>query len=310
MEFKHIPVLYQETLDGLNLKIGGTYVDCTLGGGGHSEGILKAIGKTGRLIAFDQDDEAIAATSARLAEYADQLTIVKTNFAEIENVINELGIAGVDGILYDIGVSSHQIDTRERGFSYMQDAPLDMRMDKSRPLTAKIIVNTYDEKELADIIYLYGEERYSRRIAGSIIYHREKKEIETTLELAEIIRKAIPKGVKIEDNPAKRTFQALRIAINDELDVLRKGIVGGYNILSSGGRMAVITFHSLEDRIVKEQFREWVKGCTCPSEIPICVCGKKPSVKLVNRKPITGSKEELEENSRARSAKLRVMEKL
>lgn len=312
MSFKHIPVLFQETLDSLNLQDGGIYVDGTLGGGGHSEAILKATAPTGTLIGIDQDEQALASTGERLSIYGERFITVQGNFAQIDEIVPECGYEEVDGVLMDIGVSSHQLDTAERGFSYMADGPLDMRMNMSGDLTAQDIVMNMEEEDLANLIYKYGEERFSRRIAHRIVEKRGEGVIETTTQLAEIIRGAIPKEKrkKEDQHPAKRTFQALRIAVNDELGVLEAGMEAGFKRLKSGGRMSIITFHSLEDRIVKEQFKAWATGCTCPPKFPVCVCGKEPVGKLLNRKPVVASKEELEENPRARSAKLRTIIKL
>lgn len=315
MEFSHKPVLFAETMQSLALSDGGVYVDGTLGGGGHSEGILLATGPTGRVIGIDQDDEALAAASARLAVFGERFCACKSNFAEMSEVLCGLhmdSVNSVDGVLLDIGVSSHQLDDAGRGFSYMQDGPLDMRMNQSAGRTAADLLAEASAEELADIIYRYGEERFSRRIAARIVERRAEKPITGTLQLAEIVRGAIPadKRRREEQHPAKRTFQALRIAVNDELGVLERGLAAAFAALKPGGRLSVITFHSLEDRIVKEYFASLARGCDCPPEFPICVCGKKPQGKLVNRKPITASAAELSENPRARSAKLRTIEKL
>ncbi len=312
MEFRHKPVLFAETMRSLALSDGGVYVDGTLGGGGHSEGILLATGPSGRVIGIDQDDEALAAAGSRLAAFGDRFVACKSNFAEMRAVLDGLQVDAVDGVLLDIGVSSHQLDDAGRGFSYMQDGPLDMRMNQSGGRTAAELLAEASAEELADIIYKYGEERFSRRIASRIVARRAEEPITGTLQLAEIVRSAIPAERRRHEDqhPAKRTFQALRIAVNDELGVLERGMRAAFDSLRPGGRLSVITFHSLEDRIVKEYFVSLARGCDCPPEFPICVCGKKPRAKLVNRKPITASVEELAENPRARSAKLRTVEKL
>lgn len=312
MEFRHKPVLFAETMRSLALSDGGVYVDGTLGGGGHSEGILLATGPSGRVIGIDQDDEALAAAGNHLAAFGDRFVACKSNFAEMRAVLDGLQVDAVDGVLLDIGVSSHQLDDAGRGFSYMQDGPLDMRMNQSGGRTAAELLAEASAEELADIIYKYGEERFSRRIASRIVARRAEEPITGTLQLAEIVRSAIPAERRRHEDqhPAKRTFQALRIAVNDELGVLERGMRAAFDCLRPGGRLSVITFHSLEDRIVKEYFVSLARGCDCPPEFPICVCGKKPRAKLVNRKPITASAEELAENPRARSAKLRTVEKL
>jgi len=311
MEFKHIPVLASEVIKCLQPYSGGIYVDGTLGGGGHSRLILEAGAPDCELIGIDQDKEAIAAASANLAEFGDRKTIVRANFSEVTDILAELKVPAVDGILLDIGVSSHQIDAPERGFSYMVDAPLDMRMDQdSDKPTAADLLQELSETELADLIYKYGEERYSRRIAKQIIWARAEKRIETTFELVDLIRRAMPKGIKEDQHPAKRTFQALRIATNNELGVLESTLDQALPLLKQGGRLAVITFHSLEDRIVKDKFKAWAAGCICPPEFPVCVCGHKPEVKIITRKPMVASAEDLALNSRAHSAKLRCVEKL
>ncbi len=312
MEFHHVPVLLEATMESLALKKEGIYVDGTLGGGGHSEQILLRTDPGGRLIGIDQDEEALAAASARLAPFGNRFTAVKGNFSEMKQILTQLEITEVDGILLDIGVSSHQLDDSSRGFSYMVDAPLDMRMDQqSNGKTAADLLAELSEEDLANLIYRYGEERYSRRIARQIVEQRQREPITTTLQLVRLIRKAMPKNQnKEKQHPAKRTFQALRIAVNDELGVLQTALVNALDLLKPGGRLSVISFHSLEDRIVKEQFRTWAKGCTCPPDFPICVCGKVPLVRLVTRKPIVATEAELTENPRARSAKLRCIEKL
>ncbi len=312
MEFEHKPVLFAQTLAGLDLHPGGIYVDGTLGGGGHTEGILQATGPDGRVIGIDQDGEALQAASERLKDFGSRLLPVRANFAEIKQVLAEQGIAAVDGVLLDIGVSSHQLDMAERGFSYMQDGPLDMRMDRRSGRTAADLLAELSAEELANIIYRYGEERFSRRIAARIVEFREREPLQSTRQLAELVAAAIPAAQRRKEaqHPAKRTFQALRIAVNDELGVLERGLAAAFAVLRPGGRLAVITFHSLEDRIVKEYFAGLAKGCDCPPEFPICVCGKTPQARLINRKPVVAEPEELAENPRARSAKLRVIEKL
>lgn len=308
MEFHHISVLLNECIEELNIKPDGIYVDGTMGGGGHSLEIAKRIG-TGRLICIDQDPNAHEAASKRLAEHKDKITFVRDNFGNIAHILDELGIEKIDGMLMDIGVSSHQLDEAERGFSYQQDAPLDMRMNPDRPFSAYNVVNEYSEDELDRVIFTYGEERWARRIAQFIVKEREAKPIETTGELVDIIKKAVPKGARKDGpHPAKRTFQAIRIEVNGELDVLQKAIDDVSERLNEGGRLCIITFHSLEDRIVKDAFRKQENPCICPPQFPVCVCGKKPLGRVVTRKPILPSKEELEMNPRSRSAKLRVLE--
>jgi 16S rRNA (cytosine1402-N4)-methyltransferase len=309
--FHHVPVLFHETLDALAIKPDGIYVDCTLGGAGHSTAIAERLGPNGRLIGLDQDENALKAAGERLARFGDRVQTVKTNFAFIADVLSRLGIEGVDGVLMDIGVSSHQLDEGERGFSFHQDAPLDMRMDRSNPLSAATVVNEWPEAELARILWEYGEERWAKRIAQFIVKAREERPIETTGELVDLIKAAIPAAARREGgHPARRTFQAIRIAVNDELGALERGLAGALQVLRPGGRLVVITFHSLEDRIVKQTFQRWANPCTCPPTIPVCVCGKKPMVELVTRKPISASPAELEANPRARSAKLRAVAKL
>ena len=308
MEFHHISVLLNECIDNLNIRPDGIYVDGTMGGGGHSLEIAKRL-TTGRLICIDQDPNAHEAAGKRLAEYKDRITFVRDNFGNIKSILDSLGIEKIDGMLLDIGVSSHQLDEAERGFSYQQDAPLDMRMNPDRPFSAYDVVNGYDEDELDRVIFTYGEERWARRIAQFIVKEREAKPIETTGELVDIIKKAVPKGARKDGpHPAKRTFQAIRIEVNGELDVLQRAIDDVAARLAVGGRLCIITFHSLEDRIVKEAFRKQENPCICPPQFPVCVCGKKPLGRVITRKPILPSKEELEKNPRSRSAKLRVME--
>ena len=308
MEFHHISVLLNECIDNLNIRPDGIYVDGTMGGGGHSLEIAKRL-KNGRLICIDQDPNAHEAAGRRLAEYQDKITFVRDNFGNIANILDGLGIARIDGMLLDIGVSSHQLDEAERGFSYQQDAPLDMRMNPDKPFSAYDVVNGYDEDALDRVIFTYGEERWARRIAQFIVKEREAKPIETTGELVDIIKKAVPKGARKDGpHPAKRTFQAIRIEVNGELDVLQRAIDDVAARLSVGGRLCIITFHSLEDRIVKDAFRRQENPCICPPQFPVCVCGKKPLGRVITRKPILPSKEELEVNPRSRSAKLRVLE--
>ncbi|QHW30385.1 16S rRNA (cytosine(1402)-N(4))-methyltransferase RsmH [Paenibacillus rhizovicinus] len=310
--FQHITVLKEEAVDGLAIKPDGIYVDCTLGGAGHSELIASRLGPGGRLIALDQDDWALDNARIRLAAYMDRVTLVKSNFRYLAKVLRELNIDGVDGVLFDLGVSSPQLDEGERGFSYNHDAPLDMRMDQDGMLTANDIVNTWDEREISRIITNYGEEKFARSIARKLIAAREKASIETTGELVEIIKSAIPAAARrTGPHPAKRTFQALRIAVNDELGAEEAGLAQTVDVLNPGGRASVITFHSLEDRICKQLFAKFVEKCTCPPDFPMCVCGGgNGKLKLVTRKPIVPSEAELEQNPRARSAKLRVAEKL
>lgn len=311
MEFQHKSVLLQECIDALNIRPDGIYLDGTLGGAGHSSQIARRLTEGGHLIGVDRDRTALAAAKERLAPYADRVTLVHSNFAEIDAILDSLGIPAVDGMLFDLGVSSPQLDDASRGFSYMADAPLDMRMDKDDALTAGAVVNTWPQGELRRILYDYGEERYAPQIAAAICRAREKAPIETTLELVDIIRSAMPaQALREKQHPAKRSFQAIRIAVNDELGAVSRMMQAAVGRLNPGGRLAVITFHSLEDRIVKSEMQQAARGCTCPPEFPVCVCGKKPLVKLVTRKPIVSSPAELEENPRARSAKLRVAEKL
>ena len=311
MEFQHKSVLLQECIDALNIRPDGIYLDGTLGGAGHSSQIARRLTEGGRLIGVDRDRTALAAAKERLAPYADRVTLVHSNFAEIDAILDSLGIPAVDGMLFDLGVSSPQLDDASRGFSYMADAPLDMRMDKDDALTAGEVVNTWPQGELRRILYDYGEERYAPQIAAAICRAREKAPIETTLELVDIIRSAMPaQALREKQHPAKRSFQAIRIAVNDELGAVSRMMQAAVGRLNPGGRLAVITFHSLEDRIVKSEMQQAARGCTCPPEFPVCVCGKKPLVKLVTRKPIVSGPAELEENPRARSATLRVAEKL
>lgn len=308
-DYGHRPVLLDECIDALQIKPDGVYVDGTLGRAGHSSEIVRRL-TTGRLIALDRDETALAAARERLAEYMDRVTLVHSNFSSLGEVLDGLGVDSVDGMLFDLGVSSPQLDDASRGFSYKQDAPLDMRMDASAPLTARELVNTASYEELRRILYEYGEERYAPQIAKAICAAREQKTVETTLELAELIRGAMPaKALREKQHPAKRSFQAIRIAVNDELGELPPMLDAAEAHLKPGGRLAVITFHSLEDRIVKQKLRELATGCICPPEFPVCVCGRTPKMKIVTRKPIVSGEAELNENPRARSAKLRVAEK-
>lgn len=311
MEFNHKSVLLDETVDSLNVKSGGVYVDGTLGGGGHSYQILKRMNGKGRLIGIDQDEDAICAATERLREYGDMVTIVRDNYCNIKNVLDNLGITGVDGIVLDLGVSSYQLDTSERGFSYMEDGPLDMRMDNRKNITAEDIVNDYSEMELFHIIRDYGEDKFAKNIAKHIVMERQKGRITTTGQLADIVKAAIPMKVRAakEGHPAKKTFQAIRIELNRELDVLKQSIDTMIDLLNDDGRLCIITFHSLEDRIVKNSFRKNENPCTCPPDFPVCVCGKKSKGKIITRKPVVPSAEELEENRRAKSSKLRVFER-
>ena len=309
MKFSHKSVLLDETIESLNIKEDGIYVDGTLGGGGHSYEILKRLGPKGRLIGIDQDEDAIKAASERLKEFEDKLTIVKSNYCNIKQVLEDLNIEKVDGILLDIGVSSYQLDNLERGFSYKSDAPLDMRMDKSASLSAKEVINEYDETELFKVIKNYGEEKFAKNIAKHIVLARKEKAIETTGELIEIIKASIPAKLQTGGHPAKRTFQAIRIEVNKELEVLENTIDTMIDFLKDGGRLSIITFHSLEDRIVKNKFRDNEDPCTCPKDFPVCVCGKKSKGKVITRKPIVPSDTEIAENKRAKSSKLRVFER-
>lgn len=315
--FHHITVLKEEATEGLHIKRDGIYVDCTLGGAGHSSLIASKLGEYGRLIALDQDDWALNNAKERLAPYEDKVSLVKTNFRHLEDALKELavpmkdGIPQVDGILYDLGVSSPQFDEGERGFSYNHDAPLDMRMDQTSDLTAWHIVNEWPEQEIARVLYQYGEEKFSRRIAKFILEHRRQAPIQTTGQLVDIIKEGIPAAARrTGGHPAKRSFQALRIAVNDELGAFEESLHQAVRCLAPGGRVSVITFHSLEDRICKQIFNGYVGKCTCPPDFPMCVCGGEGELKLVNRKPIVPGEAELEQNPRARSAKLRVAEKL
>ena len=310
MVFKHTSVLLEETVDGLNIKPDGIYVDGTLGGGGHAYEVCSRLGSKGRFIGIDQDEAAIEAAGARLSDFGERVTIVRSNYCDMKLRLQELGIDKVDGIVLDLGVSSYQLDTAERGFSYRVDAPLDMRMDRRQKMTAKDIVNDYSEMELFRIIRDYGEDKFAKNIAKHIVMEREKGPIETTGQLIEIIKRAIPmKFQKTAGHPAKRTFQAIRIELNRELEVLRDTLDDMIELLNTGGRICIITFHSLEDRIVKSIFKRNEDPCTCPSHFPVCVCGNVSKGKVITRKPILPSDEELEMNSRSKSAKLRIFER-
>jgi len=311
VHFSHRPVMLEACMEGLNIRENGTYIDGTAGGAGHSSAIASRLGTGGRLIALDQDETAVAVATERLSKFGERARVVRSNFCELASVCESLGINQIDGLLLDLGVSSYQLDTAERGFSYQADAPLDMRMDVRNPLTARTVVNEYSEDALRRILFEYGEERFSSRIASNIIREREKAPIETTGELVEIIKRSIPAAQRDGGHhPAKRSFQALRIEVNSELDVIAPAIESAVRLLAPGGRVAIITFHSLEDRIVKQAFAKLAQGCTCPRSFPVCVCGNKPAVKVITRKPILPDDEELEINPRSRSAKLRVAEKL
>ena len=311
LPFSHVSVLLYECIEALDIKDGFTYVDCTTGGGGHSLEIARRMGPNSRLICFDRDKNAIAAATERLHDYLDRITFINDNFSSLGEVLRRLEIDNLGGVLADLGCSSHQFDVAERGFSYMQDAPLDMRMDTDSPISAYHVVNEYSEAELKRIIFEYGEEKFAPRIASAIVRAREEKPIETTVELSNVIKSAIPQKARIDGpHPTKRTFQAIRIEVNRELDAIRPMIETAARALVKGGRIAIISFHSLEDRPVKTAFKELSSGCTCPRDFPVCVCGKKPTIKEVNKKPILPSEDELRENPRSRSAKLRIAEKL
>ena len=307
MDFAHIPVLLNETITGLDIKENGIYVDCTAGGGGHSGEILKHL-TTGKLISIDQDPDAISTLTEKFKKNENSI-IVMGNFGNMKDLLELRGVGRIDGALFDIGVSSHQLDTASRGFSFHEEAPLDMRMSQSG-ITAEELVNTLPFEDLRKIIFEYGEEKYANSIAKAIVAQREQKPITTTLELAEIVKANVPQKVRRDGHPARTTFQAIRIAVNDELTVLEKGLDDAFSMLSKGGRLAVITFHSLEDRIVKQKMAGWCQGCTCPKDFPVCVCGNKPKARLVNRKPVCANETELTQNPRARSAKLRICEKI
>ena len=309
--FSHYSVMLSECIDGLNIDPHGTYVDCTRGGGGHSLEIAKRLQAGGRLICIDQDPAALTAATARLSDYADRITFVHNNFSNIRAILDDLGVDNVNGALIDLGVSSYQLDTPERGFSYQHDAPLDMRMDPSSPRSAYDIVNGESFEELRRIISEYGEERFANSIAKNIIRAREEKPVETTFDLVDIIKRSIPAKNRQEGgHPAKRTFQAIRIAVNDELAIIEPTVKSLISVLAPGGRLCVLTFHSLEDRIVKQTYQAAAKGCTCPPDFPVCICGKKPEIEIITRKPMTASEEELAENNRSHSAKLRICEKI
>ncbi|MEE3334091.1 MAG: 16S rRNA (cytosine(1402)-N(4))-methyltransferase RsmH [Ruminococcus sp.] len=307
MEFTHVPVLLNEAVDGLNIRPNGIYVDGTAGGGGHSAEILSRL-KRGKLVSIDRDPDAIAAVTQRFKDNENSI-IIKGNFCDMKKLLAQRGIRQVDGVLLDIGVSSHQLDTAGRGFSFHEDAPLDMRMSQSGESAADI-VNTYSQKELSRVIYTYGEEKYAPSISKAIVKAREAKPIETTFELAEVIRNSVPEKVRRNGHPARKTFQALRIEVNHELDALEAGLEDAFDLLSDGGRLAVITFHSLEDRIVKKTMAKWSEGCTCPPDFPVCVCGKKPRSRTITRKPIVANDQEVSTNPRSRSAKLRICERI
>ena len=307
MEFSHTPVLLRETIEGLAIKENGIYVDGTAGGGGHSAEILKHL-TTGKLISIDQDPDAITTLTQKFKKNENAI-VIKGNFGNMKDLLELRGVRRVDGVLLDIGVSSHQLDTASRGFSFHEDAKLDMRMSQSG-VTAEELVNTLPYEELRRIIAEYGEERYASSIAKGIIAARELEPVTTTLQLAEIVKASVPQKVRRDGHPARKTFQAIRIAVNDELNVLSRGLQDAFKLLGKGGRLAVITFHSLEDRIVKQQMADWCRGCTCPKDFPVCVCGNKPKARLVNKKPVCANETELTDNPRARSAKLRICEKI
>jgi len=310
MEFSHVTVLLNETVSNLNLKDNGVYLDGTLGGGGHSELILKS-NPTVRLIGVDRDKEALVAAGKRLEPFKSRTSFVNSNFRDVKSVLESLGVDGLQGAVLDLGVSSYQLDNAERGFSYMKDAPIDMRMNQSDEKSAYDVVNTYDKEALCDIFFRYGEEKWSKRIAEFIVERRAKEPIKTTKELSDIISAAIPSGARERgSHPAKRVFQAIRIEVNGELEILKNAILDFIDCLKPGGRLSVITFHSLEDRIVKQCFNELATGCTCPRDFPVCVCGKQPVVKVITKKPVLPTKEEMEINPRSKSAKLRVAEKI
>lgn len=308
MDFSHISVMLNETVDGLDVKSGGIYVDGTTGGGGHSTEVLKRLNGTGKLFCFDRDPDAINACKERFSKF-NNVTLINEKYSSLKSVLGSYGVDEIDGLMLDLGVSSHQLDTRERGFSYHGDAPLDMRMSQ-KGITAAEIVNTYSAKELSNIFFIYADEKFSFKIADEIVKRREEKPFETTSELAELISDCYPNKFKRNGHPARKVFQALRIAVNDEMGEVEKGIEDAFSILKPCGRLSIITFHSIEDRLVKQKFASFTKGCTCPPDFPVCVCGNKPKAKLVNRKPIVASNEELEHNLRSRSAKLRILEKL
>jgi len=306
--FSHVSVLLNETIDGLNVKPDGVYVDGTTGGGGHSSVVLSKLSQKGHLYCFDRDPDAINACKEKFKDNKN-VTLINKKYSTIKQSLNELGVEKIDGLMLDLGVSSHQLDTKERGFSYHLDAPLDMRMSQSG-VTAADIVNSYSAKELANIFFIYADEKFSFKIADEIVKRREQKPITSTCELADIISECYPNKFKRNGHPARKVFQALRIAVNDEMGEVEKGIEDAFSMLNSGGRLSIITFHSIEDRLVKQKFLSFTKGCTCPPDFPVCVCGNKPKAKLINKKPIIATDEELECNTRSRSAKLRILEKL
>ena len=309
MEFHHVSVLLEETIDGLNIKKDGIYADGTMGGGGHSRKIAEKL-DSGMLIGFDRDQDAIKVCKERLKQYGDAVSFVNRNFNDVKSVLKELGISELDGAVLDLGVSSYQLDCGERGFSYNEDAPLDMRMDQTAPFSAYNVVNEYSEEAIADLIFRYGEDRWAKRIAEFIIKERENAPIQTTGQLVSVIKKAVPKGARLDGpHPAKRTFQAIRIEVNNELSDLAKAVEDFIDVLAPGGRLCIITFHSLEDRIVKTVYAQAAKGCICPGNLPVCVCGKQSQGRVITRKPIAPGERELSENPRARSAHLRIFEK-
>lgn len=308
MNFSHTSVMLKETVDGLNIKPDGIYVDGTLGGGGHSNEILSRLDKNGRLFCFDRDPDAIKTCTERF-KGKENITLINQKYSTLKSALEQRGINAIDGLLLDLGVSSHQLDTRERGFSYHSDAPLDMRMSQSG-ITAADVCNTYSAKDLAHIFFIYADEKFSFKIADEIVKRRETKPFETTLELAELVSDCYPNKFKRNGHPARKVFQALRIEVNNEMGEVEKGIDDAFSILNKGGRLSIITFHSVEDRLVKNKFLSFTKGCTCPPDFPVCVCGKTPKAKLINKKPIIATAKELENNSRSRSAKLRILEKL
>jgi len=310
MEFSHMPVLARECVEALNIREDGIYVDATTGGGGHSALIAERV-PSGRLICIDRDADALSAAQDRLEPFKDRITFVKSNFEDLRSVLNDLSVPAIDGILFDLGVSSYQLDNPERGFSYMKDAPLDMRMDREQSFSAFELVNESSEQELGRIIFLYGEERFARRVAAGIVLRRQQAPIRTTLELTDVIRRAMPApALREKQHPAKRTFQAIRIAVNGELQAVEKALTEAIDLCAPGGRVAVISFHSLEDRIAKTVFAETARGCTCPPQFPVCICGKKPRIKLICKGGVTPMPEEQEQNPRARSARLRAAEKI
>lgn len=310
MEFNHVSVLLEECIEGLNINPDGIYVDGTLGGAGHGIEVCRRLSEKGRFVGIDQDEDAIRVSTERLSGFSDRVTIVKSNYVHMKRVLQELGVEQVNGILLDLGVSSYQLDTQERGFSYMADASLDMRMDRSQTLTAGDVVNTYPEEKLYQVIKEYGEERFARSIARNIVQRRQEKRIETTGELVDVIRASMPAKAKNgKGHPAKRTFQAIRIEVNHELEVLQESLEDMVSLLADGGRLCIITFHSLEDRMVKNFFRRMENPCTCPPDFPVCVCGKQSKGKVITRKPILPGTEELDKNKRSKSAKLRIFEK-